>query len=473
MALLPQDQKELLALRDIPRYNIELNVSADATTYTAHVGLNYTNTETLPIDNLHFHLLPNGGKSFGDGSLEIIRTAVDGREIKTTFNKAASIVQVPLQTGLQPGEHAQVEFETRGAIPQDFGGEMMGGYGIFNQTQGVLALSGWYPMLAVYDDLGWHLDPVSSIGDSVYADAAFYNVEVIMPSQLEVAATGVEYFERYNGSSSLHCFISGPVREFSLTASAKFQPVKADANGVQVSVYHLPGHARAAQAALEIAIDSLRIFNARFGPYPYTELDVVEAPMQNALGVEFPGLILISSKLFDDPDSDSFIVTTAHEVAHQWWYNLVGNDVFNEPWLDEGLTTFSSSLLYEEKFGSQGYAGITNYWEERFDQLVQDGADDLVTQSLTHFESLKNSRIYATVVYTKAALFFAAMRQEFGDERFFRALQSYYSANKYQIASVKNLREAFQKVDDGKLDSMMHTWLYSTEKTKNQPPAKP
>ena len=66
----------------------------------------------------------------------------------------------------------------QGKVPVDFEG---GGYGIFNLTDDVLSLAGWYPILAVYDDEGWNIDPVSSIGDSVYSDIAYYTVEVIVP----------------------------------------------------------------------------------------------------------------------------------------------------------------------------------------------------------------------------------------------------------------------------------------------------
>ena len=113
---------------------------------------------------------------------------------------------------------------------------------------------------------------------------------------------------------------------------------------------------------------------------------------------------------------------------------MVGNDVFDSPWLDEGLTTYSSSLYYEFDQSPEFTSGLIGYWQQRYERLRTEGKDDQITASLEHFESLGNPSVYGTVVYTKAALFFRALRQEIGDEAFFAALQRYYQANKYGIA---------------------------------------
>jgi aminopeptidase N len=225
----------------------------------------------------------------------------------------------------------------------------------------------------------------------------------------------------------------------------------------------LPGHDTGGEAALSITADSLHVFNERYGAYPYTELDVVDAPMRNALGVEYPGIFLIASGLYEEPDQPSFAVATAHEVAHQWWYGVVGNDVFEEPWLDEALTTYSSSLYYQEVVGPGAYLGLVDYWQGRYDRLIQDGGDEPIAEDLSYFENATNPSSYGGVVYTKGALFFKALRDEIGDEAFFSALQGYYQEHKYQIARGDDLLDSFEEVTGKSLDGLFQDWLNSTE----------
>ena len=185
--------------------------------------------------------------------------------------------------------------------------------------------------------------------------------------------------------------------------------------------------------------------------------------MRYALGVEYPGIFLVASDLYSDPDQDSFIVATAHEAAHQWWYSVVGNDVFDEPWLDESMATYSSSLYYQDALGQAAYRGFINYWQDRLSDLRQDSLDDQVTQSLGYFEALDTPHVYGTVVYTKGALFLEALREEIGDEAFFTALQNYYQKYKYQIATTDDLLAEFETSADRELDEFYQEWLYTAE----------
>jgi aminopeptidase N len=356
------------------------------------------------------------------------------------------VLQVRLPQSLSPGERIRIEFEFQGRVPLDFGGEQSPwAYGIYNISRSVLALSSWYPILAVNDEKGWHLDRVSGFGDSVFSETALYTVNVTLPKDMVLVATGVEVGREQSGDQITHHLVSGPMRDFFIAASPEFQVVSQTVDGTQLNAYYLPGYDSAGATALDVAASSLDIYNQHFGSYPYAELDIVQAPMRNALGVEYPGIVLIGASLYDNPDDPSFAVTTAHEVAHQWWYNLVGNDVFAEPWLDEGLTTYSSGVYYQKEFGEDAYRGLTSYWQSGWDELVKDGKDDVVTQDMQYFEGLGDPRVYSRVVYTKAALFFKTMREAIGDQAFFAALQDYYQANQYQVATSYDLLANFEE----------------------------
>ncbi len=463
IALLPAAQADLAYLEDIPHYQIDLFLDYDRQSFDGRLNLDYTNMESISLDRLYFRLLPNGNKSYGNGSLIVDQVKVGEQLIETGLSLEDTILEVPLLINLDSGEQVEVEIDFHGKVPVDFGGEETpSGYGIYNFSDGVLALSGWYPILAVYDDEGWNLDPTSPIGDSVFSDIAYYSVTLEVDSDLVPATTGVEVGHQSEEGQTKYQFVSGPVRDFFLILSPDFEIQSEIVAGTKVNSFYLPEHEEGGEVALSLTSNSLRTFNERFGPYPYTELDVVEAPMRNALGVEYPAIFLISSQLYDDPQDVTFIVATVHEVAHQWWYNLVGNDVFDDPWLDEALTTYSSSLYFEE-ISQQAYQGLIDYWQSRYEQLERNGEDDLITQNLNHFENLNNHSVYGTVVYSKGALFFAALREEVGDKAFFDALQKYYLQHKYQIADPEDLLNAFEETVGRSLEDFYQGWLYAIE----------
>ena len=451
-------------LQGAPRYTLDLAIDYEAHSFQGHERLDYTNAEDVGLDKLYLRLLPNGGKSYGDGSLSASNVTLGGQPANARLSLADSVLEVDLPQKLAPGEGVQIEMTFRGDAPADFGGGNGDtGYGIYNFSQGVLALANWYPILAVYDDQGWNLDPVSDMGDSVYSDSAYYDVQLTLDASL-VAATSGALVERQEsgGMARLH-FEGGPMRDFFLVASPDFKMESQIVDGIQVNSYYLPGYEAAGAKALEVTSDSLRIYNQYFGEYPYTELDAVQAPMRYALGVEYPGIFLVGSSLYDWPDKAEFEVTTAHETAHQWWYNVVGNDVFDDPWMDEALATYSSGVYYEQEKGEAALQGLTQYWQDRYERAVSDGKDDLITESLAHFESSDVAGDYGGVVYNKGALFFQALRDRIGDEAFFSALQNYYQDYKFEIASPQDLLKTFEDASGQDLEAFYQEWLYSKD----------
>lgn len=465
LALLPAARQDLDSLGQATRYVLALEIDPSLRRFQGRARVEYTNQEDVPLDVVYFRLLPNGQKSYGDGSLTVSEVRVSGETATNKLSAQDTVLEVQLPASLPPGQRVQLELAFAGEVPLDFGAGAAG-YGIYNFDPGqvFLSLSGWYPILAVYDDQGWNLDPVSEIGDSVYSDTALYSLQVCAPAGLIVAATGSRIEEQVSGNIVCTRLESGPTRDFYLAASPNFHLDSQQVDGVMIHSYSLPGHENAAQLALDVAQDSLHIYNQKFGPYPFAELDMVDAPMRNALGVEYPGIILIGSSLYDQPGEPEFSVTIAHEVAHQWWYSVVGNDVFDSPWLDEGLTTYSSSLYYEFERSPEFARGLLEYWQQRYERLMADGKDDRITEGLAYYESLGDPGVYSGVVYTKSALFLHDLRQEIGDTAFFEALQQYYQARKYGIAAPADLLAAFDEAAGRSLEAFYNSWLYTPAK---------
>jgi aminopeptidase N len=201
------------------------------------------------------------------------------------------------------------------------------------------------------------------------------------------------------------------------------------------------------------AAASLRLYSDIYGHYPYTELDVVEAPL-NFRGMEYSGLILIGEELYrDQREFLTFLV--AHEIAHQWWYGVVGNNPYQSPWLDEGLTEYSAFDYYRGVFGqSEAERLLTGRWLIPFDAAgaVIDGRVDRPAASFDPAD-------YELLVYAKAALFFNALREQLGEEMYRQVLQSYYAENRYGIVTPETFLATAERLSDQNLTPLVEQWL--------------
>ena len=151
---------------------------------------------------------------------------------------------------------------------------------------------------------------------------------------------------------------------------------------------------------------------------------MIEVAARTFLGVEYPGLVMIEQGLYED--GNGLAVTVAHEVAHQWWYSQVGNNVQTEAWLDEALASYSQIVYQESVNGPDAAERELEGFRQRYRQALADGRDAPVEQPNTAFRGN-----YVSMVYGKAVLFFQAMRKQIGEEAFDRFLHTHYSQHRY------------------------------------------
>ena len=466
----PSDQSSILitGMPPIPanltHYTLRVDIDYTGHAFKGYTRIDYTNTETSSLDRLYFRLYPNLGQSYGNGRIIIKPAIVNGQQAETRMSLFDSIVEVRLPIPLSPGDMVQVDFETSGSIPVDFVGDGSNtGYGMYNYSQGVMALANFYPMLAVYEAGDWWLDPVYSFGDSVFSDAALYTVELLTDPGMVMATSGVLVSQQAVDGKVMRRYISGPARDFFIIFSPDYQVTSRQVGETAVNSYYMTKDAAGGAQALETAARSLEIFNTLFGPYPLKEYDIVEAPLNQPSGLEFPGMGLIAERLYTDLAAPDFNATVAHEVAHQWWYDVVGNDVFRAPWMDEALATYSSILYWEQVGGATARQQALDYYQEGYSQNTQNGWDAPVTSPMAYFQESNRIQSYSPVVYAKGGLFYDELRRTIGDEAFFKALQFYYGSHWFTIASISELLGAFQTATGVQLDDFYQTWLYSPE----------
>ena len=465
-AMAPAALEDLETTGPIPWYQlwVEVDFAEGGPSFSGHELLKYINNEGVPLDELYLRLYPNGHLTYGAGSLRIDDVMAGGELVTPGLEYGETVARIELEEPLPLGEELVLELGFAGMVPQNFAGYGGSSYGIYDYTGGVLKLANWFPILAAYDREGWHLDPIYGWGDAVYSETALFEVWITAPEDQVVVASGTELEQMSNPDGTVtHHYVSGPMRDFFIVLSPDFRRLSAQVGETQVNSYYLAGDEPGGRAALAVAANAVRLFNQRFGLYPFAELDVIEAPLPWIGGVEYPGLILISDKLYGSAEylarrELQFTMIVAHEVAHQWWYSLVGNDVIGEPWLDEALATYSSGIYIAEFLGEAAFEELLRDWQRSF-QRARGWTDAPVTAPLDRF----SYNTYYGIVYCGGALFYHELRAELGDELFFAGLQEYLRRFKYRVATTEDLLGVFEEISGQDLEELYDEWLFASQ----------
>jgi hypothetical protein len=452
-AMISEAQADVDGLVNPTRYSIDLVVDVENLILTGSEQLLYTNNETVDLGEVYLRLFPNT-PGYG-GAMEIDRVVVNGQEVQGIYELGDSALKIPLAEPLAPGEQLGITLDFLVTVPRD----NVEGYRQFAYTGGVLAIPNFYPMVPVYDDEGWNIEIAPNYGDATYSDTALYLVQLTVPQEMVVATSGsvTARVDKGDGTVTLTC-ASGPMRDFNIVMSDEYQVVSDTVGETTINSYYMPDDEEGGREVLKYARQALQTYSEFFGLYPFSEFDVMETPTI-AGGIEYPGLIVINRNYYDEKGGN-FEFTTAHEVAHQWWYSLVGNDQVDEPWLDEALTQYSTLIYFEEVHGKGVADSIRkDYFEGGYQQTVEEGRDAVVAQPVAAF----SPEDYGPIVYVKGPLFFHALRQQVGYDTYIEIMRRYLEQHKYGIATPESFLAVAEEVSGQSLDEIYHRWILSAE----------
>jgi aminopeptidase N len=447
-AMKPGFAAEIDRFGTAPRYQIDLTIAPDLRSYTATQLVTYTNAETTPLNDVYFRLFPNS-EAYG-GQMTITSLRVNGQDAKPVYELDNTAMRVELAQPLQPGQSIGFELAYKANVPTE---EVEIGYNRFGLHDTILTLPGFFPLIPVYDDEGWNVEAAPPQGDTVFSDTSLFQVNISAPADQVVATSGVCKRAGHETVTVYHC-VSGPMRDFMIAMSPDYQVTSDVIDGVKVNSYYREESADEGQRGLEVVADAVRTYNQRIGEYPFNELDLLGTPT-TAGGIEYPGLMVIAEGLFER-NPTFYESATAHEVAHQWWYSLVGNDQIDEPWLDEALTQFTTALYFRDKYGVAGMNGYIESLQSRYKRVKGTADDKRADLPVADYDEGQ----YGALVYGKAALFFNAIYEAIGPEKFNHLLQDYFSQHRYGVAYPQDfLKVAEGYVGKAKLDELLKEWI--------------
>ena len=429
------------------------------------VQLRFVNITPDAMAELYIRLYPNSDE-YADGGMTLANVSSGGTALEVELSEADTLATVTLPASLSSGDAIDLSLEFTSTIPTD----PAGSYGMYSYDvqSGSYALAHWLPLLAGFDPVnGWELGPPSEFGDPVFTNTSLFDVTITSPAELVFVTTGSEVESAPVGDLLTRRFVSGPTRDFVMAADADFEVESVTVGETVVNSWFNPDAVETGVEVLTAGAQALELFNRLVGAYPYAEMDLVQIDLGNgAGGVEFPQLMFIGGDYYGPSETLTLIpgyleFVVAHEVAHQWWYGLVGNNQYRHAFIDEGVCNYLTVVYFEEVYGEQAAEQQVNYnlKASYFTRLFNDG-DQIVDQPTDDFPS---QRAYGSIVYGKSALGFGALHEAIGDDAFFDGLREYVAEFRFGIAGPADLIAAFETASGMDLDELWRHWFEAAE----------
>jgi hypothetical protein len=486
----------LQSIEELPTYSLDFSLSDRSGHFEGRGTLTWTNRTGRSQHELPFMLHTNGDSSSQiqeKGGMRVLKMRTLRGPAGTLESVRPTLVNYRLGSALGVGESIELEFEWEGWLRHlgnndndlftqafaSFGsmGTPVGGadYGLLAAGDGLLTLASAYPMLAPYRKGRAQTAAPSEVGDLAWNQVGAFEVRVVTPVGLEVVTNLKDGRRRRLSSGAQLLEASGVgVRDFVMVASRNFEKREGFVDGVQVRSWYLEKDRDAGLRSFEEIRPMLSFLSQRYGTYPFTELDVVEATLiGGAGGVEFSGLVLIGGFLYRDPGEsqhplgqlmnmlstfgaggqDVDLAETiegqrrfvlAHELAHQWAPSLVGTHAQKSPVVDEPLAQYLAGRIMQEMLGKEEGALVRdqnvllNYALYR----LMGGSDKAADRAT---ENYSGALEYAALVYGKAPYFYVDLEERLGRKKLDKALRGAVADLSWQIAYGKDWLQAMER----------------------------
>lgn len=454
--------------QNLSNYYMDINYNNDAKSLYAEQTLEYVNNSNAilkeiylhlyvanfcngaknsPVDDLHQAQAYPNGESYA--TLNIIRVKLNDKDILPTYEgNDNDIMKVDLADPLEPTTSAKIYIEYSVTLPN-----ISHRFGYVDNN---INLANFYPIACVYDENGWSKNPYHANGDPFYSEMANYYVNFSCDKNLVCAFSGSAQ-EEIDENTKYYTINNMCVREFALMLSTDFQTLTTTNKDINYTYYYLNDDTP--DKTLQCAIDCINTFSELYYPYPYSTYNVVQSNFLYG-GMEYPMLSLVSNAI---DNYDDYLNVIVHETAHQWWYSLIGNDEYTNPWLDEALTEFSTLLFYDNNPNyNLTHAGMIDGMQENYNLFVsvyKDVLGEIDTSLTRNVSEYPTSPEYTYCVYVKGTLMFDSLYQLVGKKQFLKSVKLYAKTYAYKISTPAGLISCFEKITKTNLENFFDCWL--------------
>jgi len=424
----------------VPRYVISATLDYAGHSLLVEERIDYANRTSEALNDIVLNVFPNHEPDIfvlNDLSLEY-----GAGPLRTDHSLDEMALRVPLPLPVNPGQVVTLFLDYTLDLPSI---DLTDSYttGSLGWSERVVDVGHWYPALApLLPEEGWYTFDYYAIGDPYVMEVADYDVTIHSPEGVTVVAGG----DLEREGTEWHYRLS-QARSFAFAASDQYVSHTVETGGLSVTSFYFAEHESAGVDVAQVAAEALLTYGEKFGtPYPYAEYRVAESEF--AGGMEFSGMSLLGSLWYETYSGGVRSQLTAllvHEVSHQWWYHLVGNDQVMEPWLDEAMATFSELIFYEAKYPDD------DLWLWDF-EVLNWPRGDLIDGSIYDYQ---DEASYMNSVYRRGALFLADLRQLVGSQVFHDFLKDYCQSRSYSLATAADFFSILSRHTDEDLSPLL------------------
>ena len=351
------------------------------------------------------------------GYLKALSLLQDGSEL--SFETAGTVLEVTLATPIQPGASTTLSMVFEGQVP-----EHIRRAGRNNKEGVALSMAQWYPKLAEYDFEGWHTSPY--IAREFHGVWGNFDVKITLDKTYTVGGTGYlqnpnkighgyeapgTKVKKHRGKTLTWHFIAPNVHDFTWAADPEYiHDTYPGANGVTLHFFYKEKKDDATftenwKKLQPKTAELLEFYNKNIGEYPWKQYSVIQA---GDGGMEYAMCTLITG----ERSFGSLFGVTAHEMAHAWFQHILATNESKHEWMDEGFTSFISSLAENKISGSNKPNPFVGSYRGYY-YLAKSGKEQPQT---THADRYNSNMPYGQAAYSKGAVFLAQLGYIIGQE---------------------------------------------------------
>ncbi|WP_018757116.1 M1 family metallopeptidase [Paenibacillus terrigena] len=376
------------------------------------------------------------------GGIDITKVQSNGQVLP--FNNKNQALTATLGQALKPDESVTIQIAFDVKIP--YGSQRLSYY------KNIINGAHWFPVMSVYDENKheWDRTPYSTSFESDYYTSSDFKVNMNVPASYQVSMPGtITEHESTEAGRKIVSTVSNNTRELVFFASPDFKVASETRDGLTVQYYYfdnMKGKKEIIDQYIDQAFKAIQFFSDKFGKYPYPEFRIVESYVEG-VAVEFARVIqmgMIQNK--KDASQDTVFV---HEIAHQWFHALIGNNSETESFLDEGFADFAK-VYFSEKQGDtlSGFNSI---------RMDIEPIDLSIASSNTEVADMANP-----VYYGKGSQAIYQLYRMVGEEKFDPFMKEYFKRYIYQNATIDGLLQTIE-------DTLGKVVRYDMEKALRQP----
>ena len=391
------------------------------------------------------------------GYLKVLSLQQNGNNL--TYKNEGTVLEVTLNKAIQPGEKVTFDMTFEGQVPV-----MIRRAGRNSEDGVALSMAQWYPKMAEYDFEGWHADAyIAREFHGVWGD---FDVTLHIDKDYTVGGTGYlqnpqEIGHGYQDKTkpltikkgkklSWH-FVAPDVHDFTWAADPNFtHNILKTKSGTDLHfLYKNDKKYKEAwteiQALTEKALD---YFNENLGLYPWKQYSIIQG---GDGGMEYAMCTLISG----GETVNDIIGTVYHELAHAWFQQLLATNETKYSWMDEGFTTYISTLASNKFIKNKGDKPTADDYKGYF-YLVDAGIEEPLT---THADRYHTNTAFGTASYTKGSIFLSQLNYIIGEENVKKSLKKYYEDFKFKHPTPNDYIRIAEKISGIQLGWYLNEWV--------------